>query len=185
MGRTAIIPNIRMVFHNTQGKSNISLQQTDRRGRKILAVKVISEWIPSSTPFLWKASLQISGLSQRKPETASALFLSRGSYVCLQHRPFQSSSRKENIRPERKVVMNVQAKVFQRGLEVLGVPVLEHYVKCLRESSNKLQAPTLQIKSILKMSHLQLPKIIGHLYAYICIHTWLHVCSHAGSRTTF
>lgn len=50
----------------------------DRRGRKILAVKVISEWILSSTPFLWEALLRISGLSQQKLDTASALFPQRG-----------------------------------------------------------------------------------------------------------
>lgn len=63
--------------------------------------------------------------------------------------------------------MNLQAKVFQRFVG-LGVPVLEYYMKCPQESSNNLQAPTLQIKPILNMFHIHLSKPAGHLYAHRC-----------------
>lgn len=63
--------------------------------------------------------------------------------------------------------MYLQAKVVQRFID-LGVPILEYYMKCLKESNNNLQAPTLQIKPILKMFHIHLSKIPGHLYAYRC-----------------
>lgn len=46
-------------------------------------------------------------------------------------------------------------------------------MKCPKESNNNLQAPTLQIKPILKMFHIHLSKITGHLYAHRC--DWVHV----------
>lgn len=70
--------------------------------------------------------------------------------------------------------MYLQVKVFQRFIG-LGVPVLEYYMKCLKESNNYLQAPTLQIKPILQTFHINLSKIPGHLCAHRCdcmhIHT--------------
>lgn len=69
--------------------------------------------------------------------------------------------------------MNLQAKVFQRFVG-LGVPVLKYHMKCLKESNNNLQVPTKQIKPILKMFHIHLSKITGHLCAYRCDCTHVH-----------
>lgn len=41
--------------------------------------------------------------------------------------------------------MNLQAKVFQRFVG-LGVPVLEYYMKCPKDSNKNLQAPTVKIR---------------------------------------
>lgn len=73
--------------------------------------------------------------------------------------------------------MNLQAKVFQRFVG-LGVPVLEYYMKCPKESNNNLQAPALQIKPILKMFRIHLSKITGHLYAHRCD------CGHVHTQDT-
>lgn len=116
-------------------------------------------------PFLCKASVKISRLSQWKLKIASAPFLSRGSYICLQHRTFQSSSREEEKKQEKKHTSEQKEKLLgmfrpksSRGSQAVGLSALETYTKCQRESNSELQATSLQIKSILKMSHIQLPR---------------------------